>query len=194
MDTVSESNDIRFNKLQIVKGARHCKIVNETDETIFRTTNQRDAERFLEILEENRRLHHLLEARGIAPHRIYRLEGDETHSELVIVAKHSAESVIVRHLADGREEVADLDDVQPIVDLDYFVGADRPVETIHIGVRVDKENDLALITATRSLDGVRASESTWRKSSFELDKNDAVQPSWSDNDCLIFTEEVVIED
>ena len=51
--------------------------------------------------------------------------------------------MIVRHLADGREEVADLDDVQPIVDLDYFVGADAPVETVHIAIRVDKENDVA---------------------------------------------------
>ncbi len=181
--------------LTIVKGARHCKIVDVDDNIVFRTTNLRDAEGYLALVEENRRLQRLLDARGIAPHRLYTLEGSDLQDEVVIVGKSDGEAVIVRHLSDGREEVCDLDDVVPIADVSYFMGtADVPVESVSVSVRVDRDADAALIRVHRSGESARQTEGKWRRASYEREKEDEVGPSWSDKDSLIFTDEVVIDD
>jgi len=193
-ETSSEESNLRLKDLKIDKGARHVRILDEDGETVFRTTNVRDAERFLELVEENRRLHHLLEARGIAPHRIYRVDGDEHRQEVAIVAKHGADSVVVRNLADGREDIVDLEDVLPIADVDYHIGSEAPVETVHISVRVDRENEVAILCANRSFEGARTAEASWRKSTFDVEKADQVPASWTSSDCVIFTEEIVLED
>lgn len=180
--------------LTIIKGARHCRIVDADNEIVFRTTNLRDAEKYLELVEENRRLQHLLEARGVAPHRIYWLDGDESHDEVVIVAKSDTDSVVVRHLHDGHEEVVDLDDVIPVADVDYFIGAEAPMEIIHVSVRYDRDAEQALVRVHRSPEAARNVELYWRRASYEREKGDEVAPSWSDKDCLIFSDEVVVEE
>ncbi|MEL6178465.1 MAG: hypothetical protein AAFS10_05905 [Myxococcota bacterium] len=186
--------ETQLKDLKIHKGARHCRIVNAEGEVIFRTTNLRDAETYVSLLEENRRLHRLIEARGVAPHRIYQLDGTDPTDEIVIVAKGSADSVVVRHLSDGREELVDLDDVMPLEDVDYFVSSEAPVELVHVTLRFDRDAEAALIKVHRTQDASRNAELFWRRASYEREKEDEVAPVWSDKDCLVFRDEVVVED
>ena len=185
---------VSLSDLKIIKGARHCRIVNTEGDIIFRTTNLRDAEAYLSLVEENRRLHHLMEARGIAPHRIYLLEHGESDDEIVIVAKAGVDSVVIRHLNDGREEVVDLDDVMPIPEADYFTGSDRPVEEVVVSIRIDQDTEAAAIRVHRSSDEARGIRESWRRVSFENDKGSEVSASWSENGCLVFYDQVVIEE
>ncbi len=187
-------NTVSLKDMKIVKGARHCRIVDNDGEILFRTTNLRDAEAYLALVEENRRLQHLLETRGVAPHRIYILEGGDPDDEIVIVAKAGSEAVVVRHLADGREEVVELDEVKAIPEANYFIGASKPVEEINISVRYDQDAEVALIRAHRSTDSARSLREAWRRASFESDKSVETSPSWSENGCTIFSDMVVIED
>jgi hypothetical protein len=180
--------------LKIVKGARHCRIIDEDDNTVFRTTNQRDAEAYLRLVEENRRLHRLLEARGVAPHRIYLLEQGESPIEVVIVAKASPDTVVVRHLQDGREEIVDLDDVRDLPEADYFSGSEIPRETVHVSVRLDTESEMVMIAAHRSGDSARDLRETWRRASFEPDREDMIAASASGDSAVIFTHELEVED
>lgn len=186
--------ETQLKDLKIHKGARHCRIVDSDGEVIFRTTNLRDAEAYIELLEENRRLHRLIESRGVAPHRIYQLDGGDPADEIVIVAKGSADSVVVRHLSDGREELVDLDDVMPLEDVDYFISSDAPVEMVHVTMRLDRDAEAALIKVHRTKEASRNVELLWRRASYEREKEDEVAPVWSDKDCLVFRDEVVIED
>lgn len=180
--------------LKIEKGARHCRIVSDQGEIIFRTTNLRDAESYIGLIEENRRLHHLLEARGIAPHRIYTYEGSDAAGEVVIVAKAGPDAVIIRHLSDGREEAVDLDDVQPLADVDYLIGSEAPVEMVHVAVRMDRDAEAALVRVHRTSEASRNTELFWRRASYEREKEDEVSAVWSDKDCVVFRDEVVVED
>ena len=77
---MTEEQEKSYGGLAIKRGKRHCKIVdtNNKNEVVFRTTNLRDAEHYLDLIEERDRLQTLLDARGIAPHRIYLLALDET--------------------------------------------------------------------------------------------------------------------
>lgn len=187
----SEAN---LKDLKIVKGARHCRIVDEQGEIVFRTTNLRDAEAYLTLVEENRRLHHLLDSRGIAPHRIYTLDSGEDDDEVVIVAKAGADSVVVRHLTDGREEIVDLDEVKGIPEANYFIGSEKPVEAVNVAVRVDVENESAMLVVHRSPDALRATRENWRRASFESDRSAESPVDWSDNGVLVFYDEVLIDE
>jgi hypothetical protein len=180
--------------LKIIKGARHCRIVDDSDEIVFRTTNLRDAEAFLRLVEENRRLHRLLEARGIAPHRIYLLENSDSSDEVVIVAKAGPDAVVVRHLDDGREEGVDLDEIKDLPEADYFFASEKPLETIHVSVRFDPEVEGALISAHRSQEGARATRDVWRRASFEPDKEDLHTASWTTDNAVVFAEDIELED
>lgn len=152
--------------LTIIRGKRHCKIVDEANEVVFRTTNLRDAEHYLEMIEENDRLQRLLDARGIAPHRIYMMAIDESQrgqpldidqtpvTEVVIVAKADNETVVVRHLEDGREEIVDLDEIEPISGGSYLQGPDVTDETVHVVMRYDREREQASVAAFRSEDEI----------------------------------------
>ena len=190
----SEEPIIALKDLKIIKGARHCRIINEKGETVFRTTNQRDAEAYLMLVEENRRLHGLLESRGIAPHRIYLLEHGEANDEVVIVAKASSDTVVVRHLIDGGEEVVDLDDVKPIPEADYFIGTEKPKEEVQVSVRIDQDNETAEIQVHRGNDSARSLRESWRRASYEADKASEISPSWSENGCFVFQDTLFIED
>lgn len=159
---MTEETEKSYAGLTIIRGARHCKIINESEEVVFRTTNLRDAEHYLEIMEENDRLQRLLDARGIAPHRIYLLANDESQrgrvqntdgvaaSEVVIVAKAEGESLVVRYLNDGREEIVDPDEIEPISGGSYLQGPEVMDETVHVVVRYDQEKEQASVVALKS--------------------------------------------
>lgn len=142
-----------YRGLRIESGSRHYRIKNEDDEIVFRTTNLRDAETYLDLKERNDRLQRLLSARGIAPHRIYLLSEDENHrgdaasgkhlaNEVVIVAKaDDAEAVVVRHLEDGREEIVDLEELEPIRGGVYLQASEMQDALAHVVVRVPRGYD-----------------------------------------------------
>jgi hypothetical protein len=163
-----------YKGLTIDRGSRHCKIINEEGEVVFRTTNLRDAETYLDMIEENDRLHRLLEARGIAPHRIYLLsadhehrgkvnEGDHPAREVVIVAKADDESVVVRHLADGREEIVDLLELDAIEGGAYLQASDITEETVHLVVRFDhrEEEEPTSVIALRTAEKAEETVEDW---------------------------------
>jgi hypothetical protein len=140
-------SDKTYKGFSIDKGSRHCKIKDEEDEVVFRTTNLRDAEKYLDLIEEKDRLERLLEARGVAPHRIYYLDKDvaktgaieseqmDEPKEVVIVAKADHGSVVVRHLQDGTEQIVDLEDLEPIQGGSYLQPSGVNMPSVHVVVR-----------------------------------------------------------
>lgn len=141
--------------LSIEKGSRHCKIIDGDGEVVFRTTNLRDANHYLDLRAENQRLLKLLESRGMAPHRIYLLAADEKHRgranienaparEVVIVAK-ADDAVVVRDLNNGKEEIVDLEEIEPIEGGSYLQATEVSDETLNVVVRYDKEVESAYV-------------------------------------------------
>lgn len=168
---MSEEQERSYRGLTINRGKRHCKIVNEAKEVVFRTTNLRDAEHYLDLIEENDRLLKLLEARGVAPHRIYLLATDENKrgrvnlegvpaSEVVIVAK-ADDALVVRHLSDGREEIVDNEEIEPIEGGSYLQGPEVTEESVHVVVRYDRDKESAAIAALRTTDTLDDLVSSW---------------------------------
>lgn len=148
------SSEKTYKGLRIESGSRHYRIKNEEDEIVFRTTNLRDAETYLDLVEENDRYKRLLDARGIAPHRIYLLSEDEQHrgqaasgnqqlaNEVVIVAKaDDEEAVVVRHLDDGKEEIVDLEEIEPIRGGVYLQASEMQEAIAHVAIRFPKDYD-----------------------------------------------------
>lgn len=194
LEIAEYTSGTRLTDLTIVKGARHCRIVNEAGDIVFRTTNLRDAQAYLDLVEENRRLMFLMEARGIAPHRIYLLESGENVDDVVIVAKAGSDSVVVRSLRDGLEQIVELDDLRQLPEADYFIGTDRPAEIVHVSVRVDRESDAAVIVTHRDPDEARSLRDQWRKAGSEAEIDTVVPPFWSDKDAVVFGDEVIIQE
>lgn len=190
--------------LEIEKGKRHCKIVDRDGEVVFRTTNLRDAEHYLELVEENERLQHLLEARGMAPHRIYLLALDEEKrgrvnldkaaaSEVVIVAK-ADDGVVVRHLSDGREEIIDLEEIEPIEGGSYLQASEISEETINVIIRYDREAESAAIAAFHEKDNASDLFDEWTKAEEGPGSEYAAALSHSQGDVLIFRAEASVDD
>ena len=150
---MSEEEHRTYRNLRIESGSRHYRIKNEEDEIVFRTTNLRDAETYLDLVEENDRYKRLLSSRGIAPHRIYLLSEKEEHrgqaasgkylaNEVVIVAKaDDKEAVVVRHLDDGKEEIVDLEEIEPIRGGVYLQASEMQEALAHVVVRYPKDYD-----------------------------------------------------
>jgi len=142
-----------YKGLTIESGSRHYRIENEEGEVVFRTTNQRDAETYLDLVEKVDRQQRLLQARGIAPHRIYLLADEEEKrghgvddrylaSEVVIVAKaDDEEAVVVRHLEDGKEEIVDLEELEPIRGGVYLQSSEMENKVVQIISRVPRNLD-----------------------------------------------------
>lgn len=192
-----------YRGLQVIRGKRHCKIVNEESEVVFRTTNVRDAEKYLGLIEENDRLHRLLEARGVAPHRIYLLAIDEQKRgrvnleevpafEVVIVAK-AEDGVVVRHLHDGREEIVDLDELEPIEGGSYLQGPEVTDETVHIVMRYDSEAEATSLAAFRSDDQVNSTIAKWIGEDAPGSEYFAVLEQ-AEGDVVIYRAEISLED
>lgn len=201
-----EVNERAYRGLLIKRGKRHCKIVDTTnkDEVIFRTTNLRDAEHYLSLVEERDRLMTLLDARGMAPHRIYLLAVDETKRgrvnadqvaavEVVIVAKADDAAVVVRHLNDGREEIVDLEELEPIDGGSYLQGPDVTDESVHVVLRYDRESESASVAAMR--DATTAAELVTKWSGPEGPGSEyATSVVVAEGDIVVYQAEVSIED
>ncbi len=201
-----------YKGLSIDRGSRHCKIIDEDGEVVFRTTNLRDAETYLDMIEENDRLHRLLEARGIAPHRIYLLaadhdkrgkvnEGKYPAKEVVIVAKADDEAVVVRHLDDGREEIVDLMEIEAIEGGAYLQASDITDETVHVVVRYDRtprdpeeEGTAASVAALRTAEKAEEYVEDWA----ELEESPGSEYSTvlyeTEGEIQLFRAEVSVED
>ena len=190
--------------LRIEKGKRHCKIVDADSEVVFRTTNLRDAEHYLELREENDRLQHLLETRGMAPHRIYLLAVDEDKrgranlekapaSEVVIVAK-AEDGVVIRHLADGREEIVDLEEIEPIEGGSYLQASEILDESVNVVVRYDRENESVAVAAFHDPDNASNLFSSWTRAEEPPGTEYGASLDHAEGDVLIFRAEASIDD
>ncbi len=190
--------------LKIEKGKRHCKIVDREGEVAFRTTNLRDAEHYLELVEENERLQHLLEARGMAPHRIYLLAIDEDKrgrvnlekaaaSEVVIVAK-ADDGVVIRHLDDGREEIVDLEEIEPIEGGSYLQASEILDETVHVIIRYDREAESASIAAFHEKDNASDLLDDWTKAEEGPGSEYAAALTQTQGDVHFFRAEASVDD
>ncbi|MEZ4462322.1 MAG: hypothetical protein R3E66_21875 [bacterium] len=190
--------------LEIEKGARHCKIVDEAGEVVFRTTNVRDAEHYVQLVEEVERLQRLLEARGMAPHRIYLLAADEDKrgrvnldsvpaNEVVIVAK-ADDGVVVRHLSDGREEIVDLDELEPIEGGSYLQASEITDESVHVVIRLDRESEAASVAAFRSKEKADTFATDWTRTEEAPGSEYSSVISYAEGDILIYKSEASLED
>ena len=190
--------------LEIEKGARHCKIVDEAGEVVFRTTNVRDAEHYVQLVEEVERLQRLLEARGMAPHRIYLLAADEDKrgrvnldsvpaNEVVIVAK-ADDGVVVRHLSDGREEIVDLDELEPIEGGSYLQASEITDESVHVVIRLDRESEAASVAAFRSKEKADTFATDWTRTEEAPGSEYSSVISYAEGDVLIYKSEASLED
>ncbi len=190
--------------LRIDKGKRHCKIVDAEGEVVFRTTNLRDAEHYLELVEENERLNHLLESHGMAPHRIYLLALEEEKrgranlenapaSEVVIIAK-ADDGVVVRHLHDGREEIVDLEEIEPIEGGSYLQASEVRDETVQVVMRFDRANETAHVAAFWEQDDADELYSDWNKSEEPPGDEYAAALAQSEGEVLTFRSETSIDD
>lgn len=204
---VTEEQERSYRGLTIIRGKRHCKIIdkNNGDEVVFRTTNLRDAEEYLNLLEEKDRLQALLDARGIAPHRIYLLAVDESKrgrvnqeeqvaaSEVVIVAKANDDAVVVRHLNDGREEIVDLEEIDPIEGGSYLQGPDVTDESVHLVLYYDRETEAASVAAFREAAPAENLVGAWSGEDAPGNEYSATLIQ-SEGDVLLFRAEASLED
>ncbi|MEC9441695.1 MAG: hypothetical protein VYE40_11375 [Myxococcota bacterium] len=203
---MTEEQEKSYGGLAIKRGKRHCKIVdtNNKNEVIFRTTNLRDAEHYLDLIEERDRLQTLLDARGIAPHRIYLLALDETKrgrvnaekvpaAEVVIVAKADDDAVVVRYLDDGREEIVDLEELEPIDGGSYLQGPEVTDESVYVLVRFDRENDSMCVAVSREEEGLSNFVTSWTGEEAPGSEYAAALEQ-SAGDLLIYKVEASVED
>ncbi|MBA2662411.1 MAG: hypothetical protein H0U74_08970 [Bradymonadaceae bacterium] len=194
-----------YKNLTIERGQRHCKIVDEEDNVVFRTTNVRDAQDYLALIEEIDRLQRLLDARGMAPHRIYLLASDEDKrgrvnfenvpaKEVVIVAKAENDSVVVRYLDDGKEEIVDLEEIEPIEGGSYLQGSDVQDEAVHVVMRFDRDNESATLAVFRSVENADELASEWQHGEEAPGTEYGLTLVHSEGDILLYRSDSSIED
>jgi hypothetical protein len=204
-ENVNKDELMSYDKYTIERGARHCKIVDDKDEVIFRTTNLRDAQEYLALIEERDRLQRLLDSRGVAPHRIYLLAADEDKrgkvnlegvpaKEVVIVAKASDESVVVRHLDDGREEIVDLEEIEPIEGGSYLHASEVQDESFYVLLRYDREHETAHLALFRAKENADELTTEWQTTEEAPGTEYAATLVHSEGDMLIYRAEASIED
>lgn len=190
--------------LKIEKGKRHCKIVDRDGEVVFRTTNLRDAEHYLELVEEVERCEQLLDSRGMAPHRIYLLAHDEDKrgranlekapaSEVVIVAK-ADDGLVVRHLSDGREEIVDIEEIEPIEGGSYLQASDITDEAVHVVMRYDRESEAVHVAAFKEADSAQDIVDFWTKLEEAPGSEYNASVAFSEGDIAIFRAEASVDD
>ena len=207
----SKKERMSYDGLTIEKGKRHSKIVDEDGEVAFRTTNLRDARKYLRLLKERDQLQQLLESRGIAPHRIYLLAADEEKrgkvnlegapaSEVVIVAKTDDGGLVVRHLEDGKEEIVDPEELEPIEGGSYLRASEVQDETMHVLMRVQRvydeegEQTKAHVALYRSEEMADEVADFWEGDvEFPGSEYEASLES-SERDVLVYRADIIVED
>lgn len=203
--TSNEDELMSYDGLVIERGARHCKILNEEGEVEFRTTNLRDAQRFLELLEERDRLQKLLDSRGIAPHRIYLLAAEEEKrgrvnlegapaKEVVIVAKSEDNGLVVRSLADGKEEIVDMDELEAIEGGPYLQASEVQDETMLALIRYDREAETAHLALFRTQEGADEMAGEWAKVEENPGTEYQALVANSEGDVILYRAEATVED
>lgn len=201
----SKKNRMSYKGLTIEKGKRHCMIVNEDEEVVFRTTNLKDAREFLSLMKERDRLEKLLESRGIAPHRIYLLAADEdlrgkvnsegaAASEVVIVAKSEDSGLVVRHLEDGREEIVDLEEIESIEGGPYLRASEVQDEVMHVVLRFNRENEHAHVAIFRTADSASDLTEEWKTAEEPPGTEYEAAVDTAEGDAVLYRTEVIVED
>ena len=194
-----------YKGLTIERGKRHCKIVDENGDVAFRTTNLKDARRFLGLMKDRDRLEKLLESRGIAPHRIYLLAADEENrgkvnqegvpaKEVVIVAKSEDGGLVVRHLDDGREEIVDPEEIEAIEGGPYLRASEVQDEVMHVVMRVNRENEGAHVAILRTSDSAQDLIEEWKNAEEAPGTEYEAIVDTAEGDHVIFRAEVIVED
>ncbi len=201
----NSTDGLSYKNLTIERGARHCRILDEAGETVFRTTNLRDAQHYLSMIEENDRLLRLLEARGMAPHRIYLLAADEDKrgrvnfedipaKEVVIVAKAENDSVVVRHLDDGKEEIVDLEEIEPIEGGSYLQASEVQDEVVHVMLRYDRDSEVAQVAVFRTSENAGDLAAEWQSGEEAPGSEYMLTLIHSEGDILLYRGDSSIED
>ena len=201
----SKKKRMTYKGLTIERGKRHCKIVDEDNEIVFRTTNLRDARKYLKLLKERDRLQSLLDSRGIAPHRIYLLAADEEKrgrvnldavpaKEVVIVAKSEDGGLVVRHLADGKEEIVDPEEIEPIEGGPYLRASEVQDEIMHVVMRFNRESENAHVALFRSGDGAQEIVDEWKVAEEPPGSEYEAFVDTAEGDFVMFRAEVIVED
>lgn len=204
-NVTSNKKRMSYKGLTIEKGPRHCKIVDEDGDVAFRTTNLKDARKFLSLMKERDRLERLLESRGIAPHRIYLLAADEdmrgkvnsegaAAKEVVIVAKSEDGGLVVRHLGDGREEIVDPEEIESIEGGPYLRASDVQDEVMHVILRFNRENEGAHVAVFRTPDSAGDLVEEWKSAEESPGTEYEATVDTAEGDAVIFRAEVIVED
>ena len=202
----SKKKRMSYKGLTIERGKRHCKIVDEEGEVAFRTTNLRDARKYLRLLKDRDRLETLLESRGIAPHRIYLLAADEEKRgrvnldgvpaiEVVIVAKSEDGGIVVRHLEDGKEEIVDIEEIEAIEGGPYLRASEVQDEVMHVVMRFNRESEEgAHVAVFRTENTAEDIADFWESAEEPPGTEYAASMETSEGDALIYRASVIIED
>ena len=203
----SKKERMSYNGLTIERGKRHSKIVDEKGEVAFRTTNLRDARKYLRLLKERDNLEKLLESRGIAPHRIYLLAADEEKRgrvnqeelaahEVVIIAKTDDGGLVVRHLEDGREEIVDPEELEPIEGGSYLRASEVQDQILHVVVRFNREDEEegAHVAVHRSEDMAEEIAEYWAEETELPGSEYEASLESSENGIMLYIAESIVED
>lgn len=203
----SKKERMSYNGLTIERGKRHSKIVDDEGEVVFRTTNLRDARKYLKLLKERDGLQQLLESRGIAPHRIYLLAADEEKrgrvnaeelpaKEVVIVAKSEDGGLVVRDLEDGSEEIVDPEELEAIEGGSYLRASEVRDEIIHAVVRFNRENEEegAHVALFRNEDLAEEIADYWEVAEEPPGGEYSASLQTSEGDVAIYLAEIIVED
>lgn len=194
-----------YEGLRVERGERHCKIIDDQGEVVFRTTNLKDARTYLKVLQERDHLQTLLESRGIAPHRIYLLAADEDKrgrvnldgvaaNEVVIVAKSEDGGLVVRHLEDGKEEIVDMEELEAIEGGPYLRASEVQDEVMHVALRFNRETEGAHIALFRASDTAQDQIDEWKSAEEPPGSEYEAYVESSEGDLLIFRAEIIVED
>ncbi len=201
----SKKKRMSYKGLSIERGKRHCMIVDEDEEIVFRTTNLRDARKYLKLLKERDRLQTLLDARGIAPHRIYLLAADEDKrgqvnledvpaKEVVIVAKAEDGGLVVRHLSDGKEEIVDAEEIEPIEGGPYLRASEVQDEIMHVVMRFNRESEQSHVALFRTLDSSQEIVDEWKAAEEPPGTEYEAIVDTAEGDYVLFRAEGIVED
>ncbi len=204
----SKKKRMSYDGLTIERGKRHTKIVDEDGEVAFRTTNLRDARKYLRLLKERDELKQLLDARGIAPHRIYLLAADEEKRgrvnregvparEVVIIAKTDGTGLVVRDLESGREEIVDPEELEPIEGGSYLRASDVQDEVMHVLFRyrrVNEEEEEAHMRLFRSEASADEYAGYWEAEIEAPESEFEASLDSDENDVKVYRADIIVDD
>jgi hypothetical protein len=114
-------------------------------------------------------------------------------NEVVIVAK-ADDGVVVRHLGNGREEIVDLDELEPIEGGSYLQASEITDESVHVLVRVDKDSDIASVVAFRSKEKADTFSTEWTRMEEPPGSEYSSILAYAEGEIVLFKAEASLED